>query len=850
MSLSKTILLSLLITLTIWVFHTWPLAMHIDTGIPSSSTNIEKYQMRSMIPGDQLQLLYNYWLFSDMLAGNTPFFHNLYEFNTGDDDARFRIGNYNVPFSLIFAPICWIGGRALAWNILGIITLWITYIFTLLLLRNYTKDQLIAYSMAALSIALPYRYTMLLGGSPTGLAMAWVPMLLWGLDSAARKYDIIAGFYAALAILLSYWNDSHILLFGVMMTPAWVLFVMISNDQFKWKKFICWRKLITALLPVIFAVGAVVFLSQAQRAEFSGTTLEHGRSIAEVAIFSPLAKGLVFWQQYGKDSHAFIGIIPLILLGVGFFDQILLFISNRKAEWRKLATFALLLIALFFLISLALGTNGPFKGEFYAAARKLIPPYAYMRQPAKIYAMLPPLMAIASTLAFMAIFNFWQHKRRINWLCIPIAAIIILEYGIQVHPTICILEPQQAGYEAVTVDADEEGIIPRALIIPLWPGDSSWGSLYEHYCSLYRIRMINGYRPVIPAEYIENVFNVFGSVNLGELSDEQLNDLQKRGIHYILLHEDAFPEKVSPFPVAFTLKRLLNHPRLTLLKQGENVWAFKIMDHPSPRPTVATNWNLFFPAYAHEIEWQHREGAESNTDETASGNTYISLCTTNQFISGPQFKHRRALNPYLWLRVRGNGIVRVTINFDDGSQTTQPIFIESDTWTWVLLPCGEYADSTKMNPQFTWQKGCVDLDLILYTSGWLPPLNPGQSITLPASLFFHSGYTDLAKQAVIIRKDHQPDIGIFYGPKLPFIQNGEYTAEIVYKTDAPDGTDLGEFFIRIRNDQTPSFQVLAGEKAIGAFTVTADNNLPAKLVYDYSRNADIAIKDIIFTRVK
>jgi len=64
--------------------------------------------------------------------------------------------------------------------------------------------------------------------------------------------------------------------------------------------------------------------------------------------------------------------------------------------------------------------------------------------------------------------------------------------------------------------------------------------------------MLNGYRPVVPHEYVTQIFDGFGSVNVGELStDAQLADLRRRGVEYVLLHEDAFPRKSarSPWPL-------------------------------------------------------------------------------------------------------------------------------------------------------------------------------------------------------------------------------------------------------------------------------------------------------------
>jgi hypothetical protein len=80
--------LALIFFVMLWAVFSWPLGKHLFTGIPSSGTNLEKGNVIRMVPGDHLQLLYNFWLAKDMMSGDTPLFYNLYEFNTGSDEAR------------------------------------------------------------------------------------------------------------------------------------------------------------------------------------------------------------------------------------------------------------------------------------------------------------------------------------------------------------------------------------------------------------------------------------------------------------------------------------------------------------------------------------------------------------------------------------------------------------------------------------------------------------------------------------------------------------------------------------------------------------------------------------------
>jgi len=93
-----------------------------------------------------------------VLAGHTRPFYNLYEFNTGNDAERRAVSNYNLPFSLVFSLGYWVDGRALGWNLTGFVALWLTHLFTWLLLRRYIKDEAAAALLALLAISVPYRW--------------------------------------------------------------------------------------------------------------------------------------------------------------------------------------------------------------------------------------------------------------------------------------------------------------------------------------------------------------------------------------------------------------------------------------------------------------------------------------------------------------------------------------------------------------------------------------------------------------------------------------------------------------------------------------------------------------------
>ena len=77
-----------------------------------------------------------------------------------------------------------------------------------------------------------------------------------------------------------------------------------------------------------------------------------------------------------------------------------------------------------------------------------------------------------------------RKRKSIPFIMLALGAVMIVEYRMKISPTVCILDKEQNAYLAVSEDAEPRGVDPRVVVIPLWPGDSHWASLYEYYVSL------------------------------------------------------------------------------------------------------------------------------------------------------------------------------------------------------------------------------------------------------------------------------------------------------------------------------------------------------------------------------
>lgn len=800
-----------------------------------------------MIPGDHLQLLYDHWLFSDMVKGATPFFRNLYEFNRGDDAAvPRRIASYLSPFFVVFVPARALFGRAAAWNLTGFVALWLTYWITWRLTCRFARSELVAALSALPALILPYRWTTQFGGSPTGLAMLWVPLLFLGVDLLAREQSLHGALIAGSTATILYLNERQTFLFGMLATPIWYLVSIMNCDPAMLRNKQFWLRNIRVLTPLALVLAVLVVVAFQAKKGFEGTSLGRGRTLQEVKLFSPRPIGLVTWTESGTDAHIYIGAVVLILLTSHAVALSFTLKRSRGKQIRTLLPAFLLWLQIALAVIFSLGRRGPFGGRFFVITRDFVPGLNMLRQPTKVFSLMPTLIAVSLALGISRLTNVFSCRLWLRAFPLLAALALVLDYGSRIRTTVCLLDTRQDAYGVVAEDATRRGRIPRALVLPIWPGDSAWASLYQHYVSLYRIRMLNGYRPVVRDEYRKNVFQALNSANTGLLTSEQIELLRRWDVDYVVLHENAFPEKVSPFPVFFTLKRLLEHPHLDLLAAADGIWAFRLTEIPATKAPLSLPQVAWFPTLQHH--WEMERLATTNcvpaSDPTASGGACLMLGREGATIAGARFETWAATDAVLKVRARGSGTFRCYWDSIAPNRYTSHT-LKADEWIWLDIPI-EPQLSVAI-PRFVWTEGSVCLDTMLFTAGRWQSLAVGEQIVLPACLFFHAGVCDPWQGSVTLRPEWDADLVIFYGLRLP-LDAGEYEVAFRYETSAPPGTDLGRFTVEARSDAFVATQVFAGELA--KVRLRQQQNLPVTVKFCYSRNAQVTIREIVLARVK
>lgn len=849
------ILLSLLIALVVGGWVTWPLARNFHEGMPSSHRP-EAGGPRYMIPGDHIQFLFQLWMFADAMAGKTPLFYHVYEFNQGDDAARYDPGTYYFPLGVLYAFGHAMGGRAVGWNLMLFISAWIAYAMTWVLARRFCASLLTAAVAALPALTLPYFWACCLGGSPTGPGMLWVPVAFYGVDKAVRERRVWGAILAGVALFVSPWADLHVFFFLFLSIPVWGLLcwgadVWLGDGRVPGRQRPTLLQRAIPLLPLLVLMGASYLQTVLVKRSMSGAVTQGIRKIDETRIYAPTWDGWVAWDPASRHNQIYLGIVLLAVLVAGL-ALMLWDLRARRAAWRRLAVYGGMLLAIGGVALLALGPNIPRDPhhQVWNLLQRLLPPYRMIRQPAKIYCILAPLLSVALAMAIDRIAGLFTARRLAMAATLGLGALVAWDYGRRIEPTLCLLDADQGAYRAIAEDAARRGRENRALSIPIWPGDSHWNSLTEYYATLYRTKMLNGYRPTLRKQYLDDVFSRLAPMNMGYITDDRLDALLGRQIGYLVLQEDAFPEKVSAFAVSHTLRELLRQPRLQFLQRDGANWAFRIL-----APGEAGSGN---PVPGHEPEvllggraWRAAACVSTAAlvrSEVSTGQAYARLQEPGDRVVLPS----RQLYDVGGLRyvaaVRGTGTLVGTFDLGPGNGTQAVSAAVGPEWRWVELPVPAFRGIYDVQLALSAEHGIVDVDRVTLVGGAWAWLDPGQQVRLPASAFFRAGYSDVQAGTVHLEASRTPATAVFYAPYLP-LQPGEYRLGVDFTSPAGSGVVLGAAAVCL-----PGGAPLARAPLVAGTPLDVDIRqsacLPLRFEITYTREADLTIRAVTLRRVR
>ena len=749
--------------LAIWTLITWPLPRYFQRAIPfGDRVSADDSPLLELAPGDHLQLYYHFWLARDMIAGRTPPFNNIYEFNMGDGAAQpARFDPYYVPFSLVFAAVSpWLGDAA-GWNFASLASIFLGLFGCYVLAQRYARSRALALAVALIVTAFPYRWITLLGGSPTGFGIGLIPWLLVGLDRAVRDQRPSGGCLAGLALLGAYCTDLHTFYFSVLLTPTWCIvawFTQATPGPIFVRSRI--RATFLALLPTLFLAAMALGLSIMSSRQLAQTGMAEGRTWQEIKLFSPIVSGLFRWQHLGPSNHIFFGTALTALIVAGFVIRGLGWLRARESSAKALAAPARfersgwLLLAvscgIIAIILLAFGTYGPGHGLPLKAARRLLPKYTMIRQTAKIFCLMPALLAILLSLLYAGLPTWPQAKRRyLVVLFVLLGATVVTESSLWFRAGLCVLPPTMPAYEAAAQHAAEHGgEAPHGVAIPLWPGDSHYSSVYEYGIIRSRVRLLNGYAPAVPEGYPERVGQALYGLNGGSLTEAEETLLRTMSVRYLFFHEQPYPEKVALFPSGIALRRLLQNPHLEPLAVADATRCFFIRD--SPRPTTETDKLWGPPRYLPALHWLPKR-------QPASTDQHFEFALTLRAPATP------APNLRYLMRLSGGGSLTNQLGFNI-EVPHEAVWIEAP----MTLPYGDIWHVTAGQPR-------LEHALIVAGDG-AGALQNGRYHWAAADLF-HRGATDTHNGSVSLDPLRVARGLVLYGPNLPF-PAGRYRATL------------------------------------------------------------------------
>ena len=155
----------------------------------------------------------------------------------------------------------------------------------------------------------------------------------------------------------------------------------------------------------------------------------------------------------------------------------------------------------------------------------------------------------------------------------------------------------------------------RVLYLPVWPGDSAHSGLYLYAVTRTRVPMINGYSPLVPRRYVDSVFEPLAAMNVGDLGAGEAEALRRLGISHVVVDRAGFPPQVSPYPSAFTVKRLRASGVLALRQSADPLQLFRVTDGAPISSRQTSPVGVFYEAERQN----HGTGAVVDAPEASGG---------------------------------------------------------------------------------------------------------------------------------------------------------------------------------------------------------------------------------------
>ena len=266
------ILAVFLLLLLLAIISTYPLILYFDTGIPYSPFGGPKVWNRS---GDQIQLMYWFWLVKENFLGTIPFDSNPFEFNMGYPHETSGLNTIPLAFLyMLFSPL----GDVTAYNCTIISSYVLAGLFMYLLVRLYSGSRTGALLAAIIFTFAPSRIRGFTAGHGYGFLYFCYPFILYFLEKGIRSKKIRYGIISSIGLIGLSMLEPHLIYYICIFLGVYIPIRVISllpvyqlnkNDPGE-----CFSSRLF-LNPVLFLWGAGLPLPYMHRPFFPAKIIYH-----------------------------------------------------------------------------------------------------------------------------------------------------------------------------------------------------------------------------------------------------------------------------------------------------------------------------------------------------------------------------------------------------------------------------------------------------------------------------------------------------------------------------------------------------------------------------------------------
>lgn len=465
----------------------------------------------------------------------------------------------------------------------------------------------------------PVIYTLLALGA--WLLLAALARAFFGLSQSSAR-GLISRTMAPLALTplmgLKLWLGvpylGSLVLVGV---AAWSLVILVQglrgvSRQWSWPK-----GALIPLWPMVVGFGlAVVKLMMLKAHTLDTSVAAHGRGIGEIMAFSPRLVDLV-----SPQNQTVAGLIyPGMVLGALFLAGLVMLAAPRGDNRGGRSQVALWCMAALLALLLAVGPSLTV-APLYELLFKYIPFFNFPRMTGRWVLIAVLFMSLVGGWALREILHRYSARR---WLlgvaALATAALMAWDYGPPGPVGICLIPPPGQVEAAIAKEIPPgPQVSQRVLGLPIWPGDSHQSSRYEYTISRTSVPMVNGYSPVVPQAYVDEVFWPLYPLDLGQVTDEALACLRKLKVGLVTFHDDqqVYPRKVSPFPPSLARRRLEASGIFELAAQQDKVFLYRFKSDAVPNAQAQAKTSPVCSLW--EAPWLRPRIGQVEEDRQASG---------------------------------------------------------------------------------------------------------------------------------------------------------------------------------------------------------------------------------------